>query len=129
MHSSLVTLQSNITRIPRRAQKLISIVCAVCGLWTIRNLFWKIANGVRSYPPGPMGLPYFGCFFGFGLFPDKFVVKMARSYGAVAYVPLLLTRNLFVADPLILRQLYKKLKITARPHLTTRKVNAFGVLS
>lgn len=117
------------SRIPVKYHKLLSITCAVIGFWSIRNLFWKIANRIRNYPPGPHGLPYFGCFFPFGLTPSRFLVDIAHSYGPVAYVPLLLTRNLFVADPAILRQLYKSQKVTARPHLTTRKVNAFGVLS
>eukprot|EP01084_Bolivina_argentea_P112020 199793_1 len=80
-----------------------------------RNTFWKMYNKIRGYPDGKMGLPFFGCLFQFGRKPRKFLFSVADQYGPLAYVPLVMSNNIIVSDPQILKTLYKHQKIIDRP--------------
>ena len=122
-------VQQSIDSIPPKYRKIISSGTVVVGLWALRNAFWRVLNRLRSYPAGPLGLPFFGCFLPFAIRPASFAMELGRKYGSVAYVPLMMSNNVFINDPLILRQLFQTMKITSRPPSTFRKVLSFGVIN
>ena len=86
----------------------------------LRYLFWKIYNKIRGYPNGPLGIPIFGCITSFSSSPQQFLYNLGNTYGAIAYLPLFATNNLFIQDHKILTQLYKQKAILNRPHLLNR---------
>ena len=107
--------------LPPKYLRIISIGMINVSFWTIRNVFWKILNRIRSYPYGPLGMPFFGCFFQFAITPMSFVVNLGRKYDPMAYVPLMMSNNLFINDPVIVKQLFQTMKINTRPLVTIRR--------
>ena len=108
-------------KLPTKYAKIIAIVSATFGFWAIRNVFWKILNRMRSYPAGPLGIPFFGCFFPFAISPISFIIDIAETYGPVAFVPLMFSNNLFINDPVIVKQLFQTMKVTTRPLVRARR--------
>ena len=113
---------------PPKYFKYFTIAFGGVGLIVIRQIFWKLINKLRSYPPGPVGVPFLGCLIQFGATPRKFLVNVA-SYGPIAYVPLLTSGNLFISDPKALRKLYQKEKILDRPYMRFRRMPSITELS
>ena len=111
--------------VPPKYQRMISIVSAVLGYWAIRNMFWKILNRLRSYPTGPLGLPFFGCFFPFALSQKSFLIQCAQKYGSVTYYPLLMSKHLLINDPKIVKFLYQTKRVISRPKMTPRRTVGF----
>ena len=97
--------------------KLFRYITIALILLVIRNIFWKLFNRLRSYPPGPIGLPFLGCLLAFAGKPRKFLVDIANKYGPITYVPLFLSNNVFISHPKIIRKLYQDEKINDRPAL------------
>ena len=97
--------------------KYIMIAFAGTGFIIIRKIFWTLFNKLRSYPPGPIGLPIFGCLFQFGSNPRKFLVNITNQYGPIAYVPLLFSNNAFISDVKILRQVFQKPEFGQSPNI------------
>ena len=110
---------------PPKYLKYISIAFAGFGLLIARNIFWKLLNKLRSYPPGPLGLPFIGCLFSFGGTPRKFLVNTANTYGPIAYFPLLASNNIIISDPKIMVKLYQNEKIIDRPEMYSRPTPSF----
>ena len=58
------------------------------------------------HPPGPRGLPYFGCLNGLLRDPMKFWNRIANRYGGIARVPLMRGHTAYlVSDPTLLYEL------------------------
>eukprot|EP01084_Bolivina_argentea_P277388 473543_1 len=98
---------------------------SVVALCTVRFLFWKMYNRFKSYPEGPVGIPFLGCLLQFAIQPQKFLWSVAQ-YGPITYVPLMTSNNIFISDPLILRELYQKQKIVERPKMHLRPIPTFA---
>ena len=108
--------------------KYIMIAFGGISFCIIRNLFWKIFNKLKKYPPGPLGLPFIGCLLQFGSNPRKFLVNIGNKYGPITYVPLMASNNVFISDPKVLRQLYQNEKIYDRPSLTNRPIVSLAIM-
>lgn len=58
-------------------------------------------------PPGPIGLPYFGCFGELRRNPMRFFLDVARTYGGIARIPLMAgTQVYLLSDPNLLHELF-----------------------
>ena len=101
--------------------KYISIAFTGISLCSLRYLFWRIFNKIHKYPPGPLGIPFLGCFLPFATNPRKFLVNIRNKYGPITYVPLIASNNIYISNPKILRQLYQIEKINDRPPITSRR--------
>ena len=112
-------------KLPPKYLQIMSIGTAAFGFWIIRNVFWKILYRIRTYPAGPLGLPLFGCLFPFAINPMKFVVQLGQCYGSVAFVPLMVSNNLFINDPVIVKHLFQTKKLISRPTLTLRNPTSY----
>ena len=51
----------------------------------------------------------------------SFVVSLGRKYDPMAYVPLMMSNNLFINDAVIVKQLFQTMKINTRPLVTIRR--------
>ena len=111
---------------PPKYFKYILIAFAGSGLLIFRKIFWTLLNRLRSYPPGPIGLPFLGCVIPFAATPFKFLINIGNTYGAITYVPLMASNNIFISDPKLLRKLYQNEKIIARPSWNIRPIPAFS---
>ena len=109
--------------------KYISTTCIFIVLWIARNIFLKLLNKARSYPPGPLGLPFLGCLMQFAISPNKFIINLAKNYGQIAYVPILASNNIFINDPKLLRKLYQNEKILDRPPWRVRPTSTFSEIN
>eukprot|EP01084_Bolivina_argentea_P158317 275799_1 len=98
-----------------KSKLVIKIFTMLILFYAIRNIFWKLYNKFKGYPSGPLGLPFFGCLFSFSRAPLTFLFNMGKDYGALSYAPLMMSSNLIISDPKILKLLYKKEKIIDRP--------------
>eukprot|EP01084_Bolivina_argentea_P277502 473771_1 len=94
--------------------KIISIGVGIFGFSALHYLFWKFYNKMRSYPDGPLGLPFLGNFATFISNPKQFVINNAIKYGAITYGPLIGTNNIWISDPKIVYELYKNDKFLSR---------------
>ena len=114
----------------RRAHKYFKYITIASGLLLIRNIFWMLLKKMRSYPSGPIGLPFIGCLLQYGSSPRKFLVNIAIKYGAISYVQLLSSRNIFISDPKLLNKLYgKQEKIIDRASIHTQRIPSLWDLS
>eukprot|EP01084_Bolivina_argentea_P259914 438766_1 len=93
------------------------------------NLYYRIKRKANKYPPGPIGLPFVGCFLQYVMGPRKFVVDIANKYGPITYVPFMASQNIFISDHRILKQLYHNEKILDRPPIATRPVTLFAQIN
>lgn len=64
-----------------------------------------VGSAVVSDPPGPGGLPYFGCLNGLLRNPMDFWTRIAVRYGGIARVPLKGKQVYLVSDPVLLYEL------------------------
>eukprot|EP00484_Ammonia_sp_Unknown_P000454 CAMPEP_0197023646 /NCGR_PEP_ID=MMETSP1384-20130603/4313_1 /TAXON_ID=29189 /ORGANISM="Ammonia sp." /LENGTH=553 /DNA_ID=CAMNT_0042451891 /DNA_START=23 /DNA_END=1684 /DNA_ORIENTATION=+ len=85
----------------------ILLIGGLTGFCVLRYAFWKLLNKLRGYPDGPVGLPLFGCALSFGTDPLGFLANTGATYGALAYFPLMMSNNVLISDPKVMRQLYK----------------------
>ena len=110
---------------PPKYFKYMMIAFSGTSLLIFRKIFWTLLNKLRSYPHGPIGLPFLGCIIPFSATPFKFLINIGYNYGPITYVPLLASNNIFISDPKLLRKLYQREKIIARPEWHIRPTPAF----
>lgn len=63
------------------------------------------ATAVPKQPPGPRGLPHFGCLNALLRNPMRFWMRIARTYGGIARVPLKNRHVVLISDPKLLYEL------------------------
>lgn len=68
--------------------------------------YFRPAKIIRAEPPGPEGLPYFGCFGEMRRNPMHFFLEVAQSYGGIARIPLVAGTGVYlVSAPDLLHEL------------------------
>src|SRR5918999_4626791 len=61
---------------------------------------------MRGEPPGPKGVPYFGCVGEMRRNPMRFFTKVAQTYGGIARIPLMTGSHVYlVSEPALLHEL------------------------
>eukprot|EP01084_Bolivina_argentea_P263693 446405_1 len=69
-----------------KAQRVLTITTGLAvGLITINYLFKRIYRKIKNYPPGPIGLPIFGCAVPFAINRDQFL-KSLPTYGELTFL-------------------------------------------
>ena len=91
------------------------------------SLSYHFANTDIKLPPGPRGLPYFGCLDGLLRNPMKFWSGIANTYGGIARVPLKGRAVYLVSDPELLYELLVTNRARYRKNIRYRAaVELFG---
>ena len=63
------------------------------------------AEPMRGEPPGPKGVPYFGCVGEMRRNPMRFFTKVAQTYGGIARIPLMTGSHVYlVSEPALLHE-------------------------
>eukprot|EP01084_Bolivina_argentea_P285868 490283_1 len=78
---------SSIQKLPKliKRSKLAFFLCAVFVLSAIRSIYCYIHRKYNKYPPGPIGLPFFGSLFSCIDIP-KYALHLASKYGVITMI-------------------------------------------
>lgn len=68
-------------------------------LFFLQKLIWNRNANSKKLPPGPKGLPIFGCLHMLGKYPHKSFHKLAQKYGPIMHLRLGLKPAIVISSP------------------------------
>jgi len=92
----------------------------------VRRAYYSLLFKSRRYPPGPIGLPFFGCFFARWplhnlAFPSKWPCKMAAQYPRLCMFPYgPWSYGVLINDKALIAALSKEAQFATRPPFWAR---------
>eukprot|EP01084_Bolivina_argentea_P303022 523115_1 len=114
-----------------KTSKTLKFAALICGILCCRQVYIKTARRIRNHPPGPAGIPFFGCFLSVGIYPFYFFTHIAEKYGDIVSVPLFWNNSIYINNANLVHQIFKDSKLNNHfiSHNSLRKVGAFDLVN
>eukprot|EP01084_Bolivina_argentea_P131322 231815_1 len=117
------------TQYPRisKYSKYIGLLFAMFGT---RYVLLKTYYKIRKYPPGPIGLPFFGSFM-FYVSKPKECLSYFATYGQITTVSLMQSTNIFINDAKLAKRILKDKQLANHweNHNRFREIGGFDILN
>eukprot|EP01084_Bolivina_argentea_P303021 523114_1 len=122
------TLKTWAKQYPTTAKSL-KYLTMLCSALYARKICIKLFRKFRHYPPGPVGIPFFGCFWNVGIYPFYFFTYIAQQYGDIVSVPLFWNSSIYINDPKLVHEIFRDSKLNNRfiANNPLRKIAAFDL--
>ena len=101
-------------------------ILSIIGWIISRKYVDTLYRKIRNYPPGPIGVPIFGCLF--YKIDTEFLKRLSNDYGAVATVQMGFRYVTYINDCDLTLKLFKKMEFSGREP-TWIKIKAFPLLN
>ncbi|KAK3177557.1 hypothetical protein Dsin_014006 [Dipteronia sinensis] len=97
-------------------------------LFLIQAFMWKSNAKAKRLPPGPRGLPIFGCLHLLGKYPHRDLHKLAQTYGSIMHLRLGLKPSIVVSSPQAAEQFLRThdLVFASRPPLEASRYISYN---
>eukprot|EP01084_Bolivina_argentea_P045528 83814_1 len=102
-------------------KKICKMFGIVTALLIIRKVWYILYRRYKKYPPGPVGLPFFGCLFSFSDLKN-FQNNIGKSYYPVTMFPFgPKTNMIMISDLNLVCKIYKTDKFAYKEHIGRRE--------